>query len=230
MLARDSIQRPRVSCSRSLPKSERKNPSGAVLSRMNAPTLTDFALKPKLAYASIGGVLLSIAGFLPWALAGRSLTRALGEAGMYAVCALVFLAASAPLLHRLLVGGHTLRRFYALFTAAFIPYSVAWTAGWMALRGHPGSAAGLALGCLAMAVVLCGWFGRWKQIGLITLTLLLFQVPGYFAGGWAYEWLGGIARESASPTLGIVAKLSWGLFFGWGLGGGLAVALQRLQR
>ena len=197
---------------------------------MDALPLSDsISSKPKLAYASFGGVLLSVVGFLPWALAGRPLTRALGEAGMYAVCAIVFLAASAPLLHRLLVGDNTLRRFYGLFTAAFIPYSIAWTAGWMALRGHPGSAAGLVLGCLAMALVLCGWFGHWKQIGLITIALLLFQVPGYFAGGWAYGWLGSLARDSASPLMGVVAKLSWGVFFGWGLGGGLAVALHRLQ-
>jgi hypothetical protein len=183
----------------------------------------------KLVYGSVGGILLSVAGFLPWALAGKALTRAFGEAGMYAVCALVFLAASAPLLHRLLNGSRTLGRFYVLFTAAFIPYSVGWTAGWMALRGHPGSAAGLVIGCLAMAVVLCGWFGRWRQIGFITLALLLFQVPGYFVGGWAYGWLGGLAREMASPAMGIIAKLSWGVFFGWGLGGGLALALGRLQ-
>lgn len=194
------------------------------------PLSDSAAAKPKLAYASLGGVLLSVAGFLPWALVGRPLTQALGEAGMYAVCALVFLGVSAPLLHRLLDGSRTLARFYGLFTAAFIPYSIAWTAGWMALRGHPGSAAGLVLGCLAMAAVLCGWFGRWRQVGLITLLLLLFQVPGYFAGGWAYGWLGAVAREADAPTLGILAKLSWGVFFGWGLGGGLALALHQLQR
>ena len=143
----------------------------------------------RLGYATLGGILLSIAGFLPWALAGRPLSRALGEAGMYAVCALAFLALSAPLLHRLLFGPRSLSRFYTLFTAAFIPYSIAWTAGWMALRGHPGSAAGLILGCLAMAAVLCGWFRQWRLIPLITLALLLCQVPGYFLGGWAYDRL-----------------------------------------
>jgi hypothetical protein len=183
--------------------------------------------KPQLLYASIGGILLSVAGFLPWALAGRPLTRAFGEAGMYAVCALIFLAVSSPLLHRLLLGQKSLQRFYALFTAAFIPYSIAWTAGWMALRGHPGSAAGLILGCLAMSVVLCAWFGRWRLIFTVTLGLLVFQVPGYFAGGWAYSTLGTLAKTS--PSLSILAKLSWGVFFGWGLGAGLAIALHRLQ-
>jgi hypothetical protein len=181
----------------------------------------------RLLYGTLGGILLSIAGFLPWALAGRPLSRALGEAGMYAVCALAFLALSAPLLHRLLIGPRSLTRFYTLFTAAFIPYSIAWTLGWMALRGHPGSAAGLILGCLAMAAVLCGWFRQWRLIPLITLALLLCQVPGYFLGGWAYGALGALAKSS--PTLAIVAKLSWGLFFGAGLGAGLAIALHRLQ-
>lgn len=181
----------------------------------------------RLLYGTLGGILLSIAGFLPWALAGRPLTRSFGEAGMYAVCALAFLALSAPLLHRLLSGPNSLRRFYALFIASFIPYSIAWTIGWMALRGHPGSAAGLLLGCLAMAIVLCAWFHRWSLILPITLWLLLFQVPGYFLGGWAYGALGTFAK--ASPTLAIFAKLSWGLFFGAGLGAGLAIALHRLQ-
>lgn len=147
---------------------------------------------------------------------------------MYAVCALVFLAASAPLLHRLLSGPRSLPRFYALFTASFIPYSIGWTAGWMALRGHPGSAAGLALGCLAMALVLSGWFHRWRLLPAVTLLLLAFQTPGYFLGGWAYGALGSLAHPS--PALSLAAKLSWGLFYGAGIGAGLAAALIRLQR
>jgi len=143
---------------------------------------------------SLGGILLSVAGFLPWALAGRPLTQALGEAGMYAVCALVFLGVSGPLLHKLLIGPRSLRRFYALFCASFVPYSVGWIAGWLAFRGHLGSLAGLVLGCLAMAVVLVAWFGQWRRLGGVLLVLLLAQIPGYFVGGWAYAWLGGLAK------------------------------------
>ncbi len=177
---------------------------------------------------SLGGILLSVAGFLPWALAGRPLTQALGEAGMYAVCALVFLGVSGPLLHKLLIGPRSLRRFYALFCASFVPYSVGWIAGWLAFRGHLGSLAGLVLGCLAMAVVLVAWFGQWRRLGGVLLVLLLAQIPGYFVGGWAYAWLGGLAK--GLPWLAVVSKLSWGVFYGWGLGLGLAWALWGLQR
>jgi hypothetical protein len=191
-----------------------------------SPPVTRYA-GAGIVYGSIGGILLSVAGFLPWALAGRFLTKAMGEAGFYAVCAVVFLGASGPLLHHLLKGEKTLVRFYRLFVASFVPYAIGWTAGWMALRGHAGSLAGLILGCLAMALVLCAWFGRWRAVVVVTGLLLVAQVPGYFVGGWAYAWLGGLAK--GVPWLAVVAKLSWGVFYGWGLGAGLALALGRLQ-
>src|SRR5687768_3997476 len=64
----------------------------------------------------IGFTVVSIAGFAPWAVFGRWLYRQIGEAGMYAVCAVVFIGLSSPLLHRLIIGAGSLSRFYKVFT------------------------------------------------------------------------------------------------------------------
>src|SRR5690349_11360254 len=82
----------------------------------------------------VGFTVLSVAGFAPWALGGRWFYRAIGEGGLYAVCALVFIGLSGPLLHRLILGPGSLSRFYKLFGITFAVYSVLWIAGWMALR------------------------------------------------------------------------------------------------
>src|SRR4051812_23710829 len=75
---------------------------------------------------SIGFMIVSVAGFAPWALAGRPLHRAIGEVGLYAVCAIVFIGLSGLLLHRLIIGPGSLGRFYRLFTVAFSGYAIAW--------------------------------------------------------------------------------------------------------
>src|SRR5688572_32568269 len=80
---------------------------------------------------AIGFTLLAVAGFAPWALAGRFFYRTIGEVGLYVVCALVFIGLSAPLLHKLLAGPRAFRRFYQLFGISFAGYSIAWIAGWM---------------------------------------------------------------------------------------------------
>ncbi len=40
----------------------------------------------------VGFTLISVAGFAPWAFAGLRLYETIGEAGLYAVCAIVFIA------------------------------------------------------------------------------------------------------------------------------------------
>src|SRR5688572_9196427 len=97
----------------------------------------------------VGFTVLSVAGFAPWAVMGRWFYRNLGETGLYIVCAVVFIGLSGPLLHRLIIGPGSLSRFYKLFGVTFAAYSVLWIAGWMTLRGHPGSLVGLLAGTAA---------------------------------------------------------------------------------
>src|SRR5262249_35033106 len=82
----------------------------------------------------VGFTVLSIAGFAPWAFLGRWFYTHTGESGLYAVCALVYIGLSGPLLHKLIVGPGSLFRFYKLFGIMFAANSGLWTAGWMALH------------------------------------------------------------------------------------------------
>lgn len=169
----------------------------------------------------VGFTLVSIAGFVPWAVFGQSLRPLVGEAGMYGVCALVFLALTSPLLHRLIIGPGSVSRFYKLFGLAFTAYSVAWTAGWMALRGHPGSFAGLAAGTMVMACMLVAAFDALRIVVKVFLALFVLNTAGYF--------LGGLSEAALIKEHALAAKLSWGVFYGIGLGAGLGLAFHLCQ-
>lgn len=169
----------------------------------------------------IGFTLVSIAGFVPWAVFGQSLRPLVGEAGMYGVCALVFLALTSPLLHRLIIGPGSVSRFYKLFGLAFTAYSVAWIAGWMALRGHPGSLAGLAAGTMVMACMLVAAFDALRIVVKVFLALFVLNTAGYF--------LGGLSEAALIKEHALAAKLSWGVFYGIGLGTGLGLAFHLCQ-
>src|SRR5690606_8366248 len=86
-------------------------------------------LRSSILRGALGFCLVSIAGFVPWAFFGRALRGAIGEAGMYVVCALVFISLAGLLLHRLIIGAGSLGRFYRLFSVAFAAYSLAWIIG-----------------------------------------------------------------------------------------------------
>ncbi|MEZ5299953.1 MAG: hypothetical protein R3F11_04695 [Verrucomicrobiales bacterium] len=181
---------------------------------------------PELVRGAVGGAVMSVGGFAPWAFAGRILVEAVGEAGFYSVCALAFIGLSGIALHRLLIGTGSLWRFYKLFTAGFLAYSAAWIAGWMALRGDAGSLAGLGGGALAMALVFGGAFGTPHRIVAAALWLFAPAAAGYFLGGIAE----GKAMASAdSRAMRIAAMLLWGLCYGIGLGIGIAGAIHACQ-
>ncbi|MBL9139124.1 MAG: hypothetical protein JNK85_24870 [Verrucomicrobiales bacterium] len=200
------------------------------------PTSAPLSLSVSIVLGSIGFCLVSIAGFIPWAIFGRELGRSLGEAGMYAVCALVFIALAGPFLHRLIMGGGSLLRFYQLFPIAFGAYSIAWIAGWMALRGHPGSLVGLLAGTALMGWILTRAFDAQDALWPIVAALFLSNAAGYFIGGWVEAGLMK-ARElsffgNPLPRRSQMrfAMLAWGVFYGLGLGAGLGYAFHRCQR
>lgn len=171
----------------------------------------------------LGFTLVSVAGFAPWALAGRALHRAVGEAGMYVACAGVFIGLSGLPLHRLIVGPGSLPRFYALFSVSFAVYSATWIAAWMGLHGHTGSLVGLFAGTALMGGMLARAFGDPGAAPAAIAALFVLNAAGYFAGGWVE------ARVAAhgSRTL---AMLLWGVCFGIGMGAGLGIAFHRCQR
>lgn len=169
----------------------------------------------------LGFTVVSVAGFVPWAVFGQWFHRQAGEAGMYAACAVVFLGLTAPLLHRLIIGPGSMSRFYKVFCPAFAAYSVAWIVGWMTLHGHLGSIAGLLSGTVVMACMLVAAFDALRVVLKVFLALFVLNSIGYFVGG--------LSEAAFIKVYPLYAKLSWGVFYGLGLGAGLGLAFHFCQ-
>jgi hypothetical protein len=190
-------------------------------SRVRAAGSAVPSLAASVGRGMLGFTVVSVAGFVPWAVFGRWFYRHLGEAGLYAVCALVFIGLSAPLMHRLIMGPGSLGRFFKLFSLSFAVYSAAWIGGWLALRGHSGSLAGLLAGTAVMGVMLAHAFGAWNQVLKVVAALFLLNSAGYFLGGVVE---GALIRQHA-----LTAMLLWGVFYGLGFGAGLGLAFHLCQ-
>jgi len=179
------------------------------------------SLGASLFCGAIGFTLVSVAGFVPWAVFGRTLYRAIGEAGLYAVCALIFIGLSGLLLHRLIIGPGSLSRFYKLFTATFVVYSIAWIGGFMTLRGHIGGLIGLFVGTALMGWMLTRAFDAHGSLVKVVAALFIPNSVGYFVGGWIEALLYG--------SMPLAAKLMWGVCYGLGFGAGLGLAFYLCQ-
>jgi hypothetical protein len=196
----------------------------------HVPSLAESVLRGML-----GFTIVSVAGFAPWALGGRLLHHAVGEIGMYAACALVFVALSGLVLHRLIIGPGSLVRFYLLFTAAFLAYAACWTLAWVSLRGHLGSVIGLLFGTALMAWMLVWAFDARREFVKVAAVLLVLNAAGYFVGGWVEAEL---VRVRTIHILGLsldrrstltLAMLAWGVCYGIGFGAGLGLAFYVCQ-
>lgn len=182
-----------------------------------------------------GFTVVSLAGFAPWALAGGWFHRAVGEVGLYAACAFMFIVSSGPLLHKLIFGPGSLARFYKLFGIAFAAYSMAWMIGWMALRDDRGSLIGLFAGATVMGWMLVRAFDATDITAKVVTILFIFNTAGYFVGGWVEAniirlpeiSLDGVVLEKA--ILKTIAQLLWGVCYGIGFGAGLGAAFYECQ-
>ena len=188
------------------------------------------SLLGSIARGIFGFTLVSIAGFAPWAIFGRWSAANLGEAGMYAACALIFIGLSGLLLHPLIMGPGSLVRFYQVFAPSFAAYAVAWVVGWLALGDPVGSALGLLVGSVAMGGMLAQAFDagelRWKVVA----ALFVLNALGYFAGGWIASLVLALAGVPlAQHAQAMLAKLLWGVSYGIGFGAGLGLAFHLCQ-
>lgn len=193
----------------------------SIAARARAAGSTVPSLGASLMRGMIGFTVVSVAGFVPWAVFGKWFHKQGGEAGMYAACAIVFLVLTAPLLHRLIIGPGSMSRFYKVFCPAFAAYSVAWIVGWMSLRGDPGSIAGLFFGTMVMACMLVAAFDALRAVVKVFLALFVLNTIGYYVGG--------VSEGMFIKQYPLYAKLSWGLFYGIGLGAGLGLAFHFCQ-
>jgi hypothetical protein len=202
----------------------------------NSPQARPLSLTSSIVRGALGFCIVSIAGFVPWAIFGRTLGQQIGEAGMYVVCALVFIALAGLLLHPLIMGRGSLGRFYRLFPIAFGAYSVAWILGWMTLRGHPGSVVGLLAGTAIMGWIFTRAFKAPDALLAVIAVLFVANSIGYFVGGWVEGWLINLKEWNLPAPLSgrraqvRTAMLAWGVFYGLGLGAGLGHAFHRCQR
>ena len=197
---------------------------------MRMPTMGESVVR-----GMMGFTLVSLGGFAPWMFTGERLYRVIGEGGLYFVCALVFIVLSGPLLNRLIIGPNSFVRFYKVFTLAFLAYTVAWTTGWMLLRGDLGSVVGLFAGTAVMGLVFAGAFSARSVAWNLITVLFLGNTAGYFLGGWmhntilalkGFEMFGVVLDRTAQAEL---SKAIWGLFYGQGFGAGIGYAFHRCQ-
>lgn len=188
------------------------------------------SLSRSLLRGVLGFTLVSLLGFAPWVLAGGWFYRNVGEAGLYAVCALVFIAASGVLMHRLIIGPGSLARFYLVFTPAFVVYSVAWTLGWMVLKGHLGSVVGLLAGTALMGAMMVWTFAAWRELLKVIAALFFLNALGYFVGGIFDGWIGAMeGLPVTSSTRSALAHTSWAVAYGMGFGAGIGWAFFLCQ-
>jgi hypothetical protein len=102
-----------------------------------------------------------------------------------------------------------------------------------------GAGLGEWLGSLAGSVgfaLLCGWvFGNMRSVVGASAVLFLTHSTGYFVGGLAMGWLmgtrdSGLLGDVPADVIAVVAKLSWGFFYGLGFGAGLGYTFHVGQR
>ena len=175
-------------------------------------------LARSVAVGAVGFGAVGVAVFSFITAADNWLKHRVGEIGSYTVYAMLFILPAAGLFRQLLIRPAPLFRFYILFAAAFILYSIAWTTAWVTLRSKPGEWLASLLATTALGLTLATAFDAPRQTVRVIAVLFAARSAGYFAG----EVLHG-----AIP--GTAGWLLWGAAYGLGLGAGLGYALYACQ-
>jgi hypothetical protein len=183
---------------------------------------TSPSLGASILRGSLGFAVVSIAAYALWAVAGKWLTGHLKEGGFYAVDAAVFLALTGFLLHPLVAGPRSYRRFMTAFIPAFIAYAAVWCGCWFALHFGWGEWLGSLAGCLAFALVVGAVLGHLRPLLPVTVVLFVTHSAGYF--------LGGPLHYRSGPEHRVLGILGWGLLYGLGFGAGIGYAFHSFQR
>ena len=179
--------------------------------------------------------IVALAAFSVWTFGSRAFSS---EAALYSVCALVFLGFGG--LSFVPSSGFATRsditRFCLRFSAGFVAFSFIWSGLWFTFRDTFGEIAGSFFGFLALLAILrSGAVEKHAGLLLPTAIVFLWYNLGYYTGGLTYKVLQdrgplGISLPFSPSTIVMLARLSWGLFFGLGLGYGLSSVLQRSRQ
>lgn len=173
---------------------------------------------------------VALLSFSVWAV-GSFLYRS--EPSMYALCALVFFGlgglALSPAVS--LSGRRSCVIFCLRFAAGFSIYALLWSVCWFHFRDTTGEVLGSFFGLLGLVAVLRGKRAAGHDLLTATAIVFLWHTLGYYLGGLAYQALqnrGQFAIELPfdGKTVTILARFSWGLFYGLGLGYGLTRMLH----
>ena len=184
---------------------------------------------------ALGFGLVSLIAFSVWAFGGGWFRGRGGEPAMYLAIAAVFAVFSGLLLHPLVLGPKKLVRFYQAFVPAFLIYAAVWSGFWFWLKYGAGEWLGAGVGSIAFVAYTAWRFGSWRAFWLVTVLFFVMHTAGYFAGGWSMAKLMGLARQDPvpfldKPKLMLLAKMSWGLFYGLGFGAGLGYVYHAVQK
>ena len=177
---------------------------------------------------------VALASFSAWAIGSRFFSS---EGQMYGACAIIFLGFGGLAL----LPGSGLQElksrsaFCLRFAFGFVAYAVIWSASWFTFRDTFGEIAGSFFGLLALIALLRKRTDSSFTLLTATAIVFLWHTIGYYTGGLTYQMLQGHGRFGASlpfdPKSTItLARFSWGLFYGLGLGFGLTCLIQRSRQ
>ncbi len=169
-----------------------------------------------------GGIrfgLASLAVFATVAFAERWMYTSFGLYGAYAIWSLLFILLGGGMLYPLAKDLLTVGKFYGLFSAAFLLYSVGWVAAYFLLRDGLGEGVASLLGSVLMAIAFA--FGLRVLPLIVSFSLILFMANsvGYFLGLFLNAAL-----------KGRTGMLLWGAAYGFFLGAGLAAVFRFARR
>lgn len=181
---------------------------------------------------AISFTIVSLAGFAVWAFAGGWFYRNMGEVGLYAVSALVFIGVAGLVMPPLIVGPNRVRRFYGVFGPAFLLYAIVWSLCWFIFKGRLGEWMGSFFGSVVFALASARLLRSNHHLVVAVIVLFALHSAGYFLGGMAYmsqrnppEFMQGLSRSQ----IGFIAKMLWGLLYGAGFGAGIGFVFYSFQ-
>ena len=187
-------------------------------------------MKSPVFLSTVAFTLVALLSFAVWAI-GSSLYTS--EVGMYMLCAVVFfgfgglaLSPAAGVKGKIPTIAFSLR-----FAGGFLIYAFLWSVAWFAFRNPFGEVIGSFFGLIALVAVLRSGLPASTDLITATAGVFLCYTLGYYLGGQAYEALQNrgalaIGLPFERDTVVMLARFSWGLFYGLGLGYGLSRMLH----